>query len=90
MYAITLIQQRRSIWHLLPLHPYIARYDDLFDGKENPISLEGIAVSNSGIELIDREFIDAIRTGREPNSSVASCLPAMETLHALEQLLEQE
>lgn len=69
---------------------YIARYDDLFDGKENPISLEGIAVSNNGIELIDREFIDAIRTGREPNSSVASCLPAMETLHALEQLLEQE
>ncbi|WP_434763520.1 Gfo/Idh/MocA family oxidoreductase [Vibrio fortis] len=69
---------------------YIARYDDLFDGKENPISLEGVAVSNNGIELIDREFFDAIHTGREPNSSVASCLPAMETLHALEQLLEQE
>ncbi|MFI3273197.1 Gfo/Idh/MocA family oxidoreductase [Vibrio sp.] len=69
---------------------YIARYDDLFDGKENPISLEGVAVSSNGIELIDREFIDAIRTGREPNASVASCLPAMETLHVLEQLLEQE
>ena len=36
---------------------YIARYDDLFDGKENPISLEGVAVSNNGIELIDREFL---------------------------------
>ncbi|UJF17862.1 Gfo/Idh/MocA family oxidoreductase [Vibrio sp. SS-MA-C1-2] len=69
---------------------YIARYDDLFDGRENPISLEGVAVSNNGIELIDREFFDAIKTGREPNSSVASCLPAMETLHGLEQLLESE
>ncbi|AQM66789.1 4-carboxy-2-hydroxymuconate-6-semialdehyde dehydrogenase [Vibrio campbellii] len=69
---------------------YIARYDDLFDGKENPISLEGVAVSNNGIELIDREFFDAIRTGREPNSSVASCLPAMETLHELELVLEAE
>ena len=37
---------------------YIARYDDLFDGKENPISLEGVAVSNNGIELIDREFFE--------------------------------
>ncbi len=69
---------------------YIARYDDLFDGNENPISLEGVAVSNNGIELIDREFIDAIRTGREPNSSVASCLPAMETLHELEQQLQEQ
>lgn len=69
---------------------YLARYDDLYDGKENPISLEGVAVSNNGIELIDREFFDAIKTGREPNSSVASCLPAMETLDKLEQLLEAE
>ncbi|WP_047045284.1 Gfo/Idh/MocA family oxidoreductase [Vibrio mexicanus] len=67
---------------------YIARYDDLFDGYDNPIDLEGVAVSNNGIELIDREFFDAIRTGREPNSSVASCLPAMETLNELEKLLE--
>ncbi len=67
---------------------YIARYDDLFDGYDNPIDLKGVAVSNNGIELIDREFFDAIRTGREPNSSVASCLPAMETLNELEKLLE--
>src|ERR1700748_1877718 len=42
---------------------YIARYDDLFDGKENKIDLSGVAVSNNGIELQDREFISAIREG---------------------------
>ncbi|MGI2881391.1 Gfo/Idh/MocA family oxidoreductase [Vibrio furnissii] len=67
---------------------YLARYDDLYDGYENPIDLSGVAVSNNGIELIDREFIAAIREKREPNSSVLQCLSAMETLHNLEQLLE--
>jgi 2-hydroxy-4-carboxymuconate semialdehyde hemiacetal dehydrogenase len=67
---------------------YIARYDDLVDGNENPIDLSGVAVSNNGIELQDREFIAAIREGREPNSSVQQVLPAMETLHELEQLLD--
>ncbi|EKO3972965.1 Gfo/Idh/MocA family oxidoreductase [Vibrio fluvialis] len=67
---------------------YLARYDDLYDGYENPIDLSGVAVSNNGIELIDREFIAAIREKREPNSSVLQCLSAMETLHKLEQLLE--
>ncbi|QUJ66466.1 Gfo/Idh/MocA family oxidoreductase [Photobacterium sp. GJ3] len=67
---------------------FIARYDDLFDGNDNPIDLSGIAISNNGIELIDREFFDAIKTGREPNSSVRQCLPAMETLNKIEQLLD--
>ncbi|MBY7852657.1 Gfo/Idh/MocA family oxidoreductase [Vibrio fluvialis] len=67
---------------------YLARYDDLYDGYENPIDLSDVAVSNNGIELIDREFIAAIREKREPNSSVLQCLSAMETLHKLEQLLE--
>ncbi len=69
---------------------YIARYDDLYDGNENKIDLTGVAVSNNGIELQDREFIAAIQEGREPNSSVAQCLPAMETLHQLEQCLEAD
>jgi len=64
-----------------------ARYDDLVDGYENPIDLSGVAVSNNGIELIDREFISSIREGREPNSSVAQCLPAMETLDQIEQMM---
>lgn len=67
---------------------YIARYDDLVDGNENPVDLSGVAVSNNGIELQDREFIAAVKEGREPNSSVAQCLPAMETLNRLEQCLE--
>ena len=53
---------------------YLARYDDLFTGKEEQIDLTGVAVSNNGIELQDREFIAAIREGREPNSSVAQVL----------------
>ncbi len=63
---------------------YIARYDDLFDGNENPIDLSDVAVSNNGIELIDREFISAIQEGREPNGSVAQVLPAMATLDTIE------
>jgi 2-hydroxy-4-carboxymuconate semialdehyde hemiacetal dehydrogenase len=66
---------------------YIARYDDLVDGKENPIDLSNVAVSMNGIELQDREFVAAIKEGREPNSSVAQVLPAMQTLDRLEQCL---
>lgn len=63
---------------------YIARYDDLFDGYDKPVDLSGVAVSNNGIELIDREFIAAICEGREPNASVAQVLPAMEALDRIE------
>jgi 2-hydroxy-4-carboxymuconate semialdehyde hemiacetal dehydrogenase len=66
---------------------YLARYDDLVDGKENPIDLSGVAVSMNGIELQDREFIAAIEEKREPNASVAQVLPAMETLDRLEKTL---
>lgn len=69
---------------------YIARYDDLLDGHGNKIDLSGVAVSDNGIELQDREFIAAIKEGREPNASVAQCLPAMDTLHRLEQCLEAD
>ncbi|MEH6473424.1 MAG: Gfo/Idh/MocA family oxidoreductase [Halopseudomonas sp.] len=68
---------------------YVARYDDLEDGKGNAIDLSDVAVSFNGIELQDREFFAAIREGREPNSSLAQCLPAMETLDRLEQCLSQ-
>jgi len=63
---------------------YIARYDDLFDGKDQKIDLSKVDVSMNGIELQDREFVAAIREGREPRSSVAQVLPAMETLDRLE------
>ncbi len=67
---------------------YIARYDDLVDGKENPIDVSKVDVSMDGIELQDREFISAIQEGREPNASVAQVLPAMETLDRLEKSLK--
>ncbi len=66
---------------------YIARYDDLFTGKEEKIDVSKVAVSMNGIELQDREFFAAIREGREPISSVASVLPCYQVLQQLEQQL---
>ncbi len=66
---------------------FIARYDDLFDGKEQRIDVSRVDVSMNGIELQDREFFAAIREGREPNASVAKVLPCYRTLHRLEQQL---
>jgi 2-hydroxy-4-carboxymuconate semialdehyde hemiacetal dehydrogenase len=68
---------------------YIARYDDLFTGKEDKIDVSAVDVSNNGIELQDREFFAAIREHREPNSSVAQVLPCYRVLHELEQQLKQ-
>ena len=64
---------------------YIARYDDLITGHEEVVDVSNVDVSMNGIELQDREFIAAIREGREPNSSVAKVLPCYETLYQLEQ-----
>jgi 2-hydroxy-4-carboxymuconate semialdehyde hemiacetal dehydrogenase len=66
---------------------YLARYDDLFNGKEEKIDVSQVDVSMNGIELQDREFFAAIREGRQPNSSVASVLPCYQVLHDLEQQL---
>ncbi len=66
---------------------YIARYDDLVNGKEEKIDVSHVAVSMNGIELQDREFFSAIREGREPNASVAQVLPCYQVLHDLEQEL---
>ncbi|NKE65149.1 Gfo/Idh/MocA family oxidoreductase [Ramlibacter sp. RBP-2] len=67
---------------------YIARYDDLYNGKEEKIDVSGVDVSMNGIELQDREFFAAIRARREPNASVAHVLPCYEVLHQLEQQLK--
>jgi 2-hydroxy-4-carboxymuconate semialdehyde hemiacetal dehydrogenase len=69
---------------------YKAYYDDLSDGKDNVIDLSKVDVSMNGIELEDREFFAAIRGKREPKSSLASVLPAMQTLGRLEQQLKQQ
>ncbi|SFI77361.1 MULTISPECIES: Gfo/Idh/MocA family oxidoreductase [Microbacterium] len=66
---------------------YIARYDDLVNGKEEPIDVSQVAVSMNGIELQDREFVTAIREGREPNSSMRQVLDCYRVLGMLEEQL---
>lgn len=69
---------------------YIARYDDLVDGRDQPIDVSKVDVSMNGIELQDREFVAAIREGREPNSSVAQVLPCYRVLGELDRQLEAQ
>ena len=66
---------------------YKAFFDDLTDGNDKPIDLSQVDVSSNGLELEDREFFAAIREHREPKSSVAQALPAMQTLGRLEKQL---
>jgi 2-hydroxy-4-carboxymuconate semialdehyde hemiacetal dehydrogenase len=66
---------------------YIARYDDLVDGYDEPVDTSGVGESVDGIENQDREFVAALREGREPLASVAQCLPTMQTLDRLERTL---
>lgn len=66
---------------------WIARYDDLVTGREEPVDVSKVDVSMNGIELQDREFFAAIAEGREPNASVGQVLPCYEVLHQLEQQL---
>ncbi len=69
---------------------YIARYDDLVTGKEEPVDVSKVDVSTNGIELQDREFVAAIREGREPNASVASVLGCYRVLGELETQLARQ
>jgi 2-hydroxy-4-carboxymuconate semialdehyde hemiacetal dehydrogenase len=69
---------------------YLARYDDLFTGKDEPIDVSHVAVSMNGIELQDREFVAAILEGREPNSSVASVLDCYRVMGELAASLEEQ
>jgi 2-hydroxy-4-carboxymuconate semialdehyde hemiacetal dehydrogenase len=69
---------------------YLAYYDDLADGDNKKIDLSQVDVSMNGIELEDREFLAAIKGKREPNSSLAQCLPAMQTLDKLERELNRQ
>lgn len=74
---------------------YIARYDELVDGRDQPIDLSGVVVGpdgadiTDGIEAQDREFFTAIAEGREPNASVQQCLPVMVSIDEMERGLNQ-
>ena len=69
---------------------YLARYDDLYDGDNKQIDLSGVDVSNNGIELIDREFISAIKENRQPNACVTDAISAMQTLDKIERDLHSD
>jgi 2-hydroxy-4-carboxymuconate semialdehyde hemiacetal dehydrogenase len=69
---------------------YVARYDELVDGYDNPVDLSGLYPVLDGYELQARELFDAIEAGREPNASVAQCLPAMQTLDRVDRVLAGE
>jgi 2-hydroxy-4-carboxymuconate semialdehyde hemiacetal dehydrogenase len=66
---------------------YIARYDDLMNGKDEKIDVSAVDVSMNGIELQDREFFAALQMGREPNASVGKVLACYRTLDQLERSL---
>ncbi|HET6954168.1 MAG TPA: Gfo/Idh/MocA family oxidoreductase [Acidimicrobiales bacterium] len=66
---------------------YLARDDDLVDGYDKPVDVSGAAASTDGIENQDREFVEAVREGREPAAGVAACLPTMQVLDRLRQAL---
>jgi 2-hydroxy-4-carboxymuconate semialdehyde hemiacetal dehydrogenase len=67
---------------------YIARYDDLVNGRDEVIDVSKVAVSMDGIELQDREFLAAIAEGREPNSSVHDVLDCYRVLGQLDEQLK--
>ena len=69
---------------------YIARYDDLVNGREEPIDVSNVDISMNGIELQDREFVSAISEGREPNSSVAQVMDCYRVIGELAESLEQQ
>lgn len=66
---------------------WIARYDDLETGYGKKVDLADIAVTMDGIELQDREFIAALREGREPVASVAEVMPCYRLLDEIERSL---
>ncbi|MGB3379162.1 MAG: Gfo/Idh/MocA family oxidoreductase [Allopontixanthobacter sediminis] len=69
---------------------YLARYDHLVNGREEPIDVSHVDVSMNGIELQDREFVSAIKEGREPNSSIAQVLDCYRVIGELATSLEQQ
>ena len=60
------------------------------NGREEPIDVSQVDVSMNGIELQDREFIAAIKEGREPNGSVAQVLDCYRVIGELAGSLEAQ
>ena len=66
---------------------WVARYDDLVTGRDEVVDVSKVDVSMNGIELQDREFVAAIREGREPNASVAQVMQCYRVLDSIEKQL---
>ncbi len=62
------------------------RYNDMTDGWDKDFNYDWEEETDNGIELQDREFINAIKENRQPRSSVHDCYDSMEILHKLEYL----
>jgi 2-hydroxy-4-carboxymuconate semialdehyde hemiacetal dehydrogenase len=67
---------------------FLARYDDLATGADEPIDVSQVAVSLDGIELQDREFFRAIKARDQPNSSIDSVLGCYSVLGDLQVQLD--
>lgn len=65
---------------------YLLEKGKLTDTEGNEIPTEG----PSGIEVQDREFIDAIKEGRKPFTSCQTCLPTMAILDQLQQAMDKQ
>jgi 2-hydroxy-4-carboxymuconate semialdehyde hemiacetal dehydrogenase len=64
---------------------YVARYDELVTGRNEPVDLSDLGVPADGVELQDREFIAAIQERREPLTSVGQLHACYRVLHGLGQ-----
>jgi len=69
---------------------YTAYYDDMKDGAGETVDVSNVAVSSNGIELMQREFFEAIAQDREPNGSVQQILETHEVMEKIEQLVNQQ
>jgi 2-hydroxy-4-carboxymuconate semialdehyde hemiacetal dehydrogenase len=68
---------------------YVARYDELVTGNDEPVDVTGVALSMDGIELQDREFVRAIIEHDEPNASIHSVIDCYRVLGELQAQLDQ-
>jgi len=69
---------------------YTAYYDDMKTGTGEVVDVSGIDVSTNGIELMQREFLSAIKEDREPNGSVQQILATHEVMEKIEQMVTEQ